>query len=250
MTSRLPGTARLRAALWFILRSVDNSSVGRPQAAVETDAASWLSPLMHAEPLDVCALVPTGYEEYARIFHPAYEYTAEGAARAVSWAEVAGRTGCHAHAGMQWDRLRPGRLDLTHPELGTLTPDAAQPLISALRPYTATAVWFGVWTGFRPLVVSHNAATFALPLRTMYLLRGALEGLAQNLAPAPHERLPTIAWPDDRSWVLATDPDLRETYLAGTRDCVQAIVRSPLVEAMAISPGQPVTAESDPLNPG
>lgn len=55
-------------------------------------------------------------------------------------------------------------------------------------------------------------------------------------------------WPEDRSWLLASDTDLDSTYLGGSMSLIEAILACPALEALRVGPGDPVTADSDALN--
>ncbi|GAA3546182.1 hypothetical protein GCM10022222_32300 [Amycolatopsis ultiminotia] len=102
--------------------------------------------------------------------------------------------------------------------------------------------------GRQPLLIPEEAPVFRLPLRDMYLLNGNLTGLSQNLAPAPLSSLPNIAWPDDRSWVIATEVDLRSTYIAASSECVHDLLIDDGIEAFEVRPTDLVTLESDTVN--
>ena len=43
---------------------------------------------------------------------------------------------------------------------------------------------------------------------------------------------PNIWWPGDRSWCVATDIDLCHTYIGGSRECIEAILSHPDLEAL------------------
>jgi hypothetical protein len=43
---------------------------------------------------------------------------------------------------------------------------------------------------------------------------------------------PSIWWPDDRAWCVATEIDFRWTYVAGSRELVDALVADERFEAL------------------
>ena len=43
---------------------------------------------------------------------------------------------------------------------------------------------------------------------------------------------PNIWWPEDRTWCVATDIDLYDTYVGGSLECIEAIMSNPDLEAL------------------
>jgi hypothetical protein len=64
-------------------------------------AGAWIEPRLSGEFGAVTRVVPTGYNAYARIFHPAFR--PDG--KRVRWAEVAVALGTTPHREMQWHAL-------------------------------------------------------------------------------------------------------------------------------------------------
>ncbi|WP_119699068.1 hypothetical protein [Rhodococcus ruber] len=56
-------------------------------------------------------------------------------------------------------------------------------------------------------------------------------------------------WPQDRAWCVATDIDLGTSYVGGSRQCVEAILDRPELEAFEISAEMNVQRDSDTVNP-
>ena len=42
----------------------------------------------------------------------------------------------------------------------------------------------------------------------------------------------TSGGPEDRAWCVATDIDLFDTYVGGSRECIEAILNNPELEAL------------------
>ena len=59
---------------------------------------------------------------------------------------------------------------------------------------------------------------------------------------------PSILWPDDHSWVLATEIGFDSTLIAGTRALVDELMRSPGLEVVAIGIDANLTWGGDALN--
>lgn len=129
-------------------------------------AASWSKATR--EPV---AVVPSGFEAYARVFHPARRVE-DGGQVAVTWREVAAANGRAAHRAMQWPGIvgawrlvhgdcQPGLWD-SEPEEGSLPVAIAVDLAAVLAAYTSTPgrCWFAVWEGFGALAVPPDAAAF------------------------------------------------------------------------------------------
>ncbi len=69
------------------------------RAAVDASPADWVVASLRGFGKSVLSLVPAGFAEYVRVFHPAYRGTGSG--RVVSWAEIARANGMRMHAGVQ-----------------------------------------------------------------------------------------------------------------------------------------------------
>jgi hypothetical protein len=83
-----------------------------------------------------------------------------------------------------------------------------------------------------------------LPWREYRLLTGPLDaalevGRLVNSAFDPHS--PSLIWPDDYAWCVATDVDLRSTYIAGPQALADELLADPRLEAWAVR-------EDDPLS--
>ncbi|MGD6978833.1 MULTISPECIES: hypothetical protein [Citricoccus] len=59
---------------------------------------------------------------------------------------------------------------------------------------------------------------------------------------------PSILWPEDRAWVLATDIDFDSTLIAGTAALVEELIQTPGLEVLAVRPDADLTSDGDLLN--
>ena len=78
-----------------------HGSVQVPGTAV---AAAWLRPRLASAGLEACpldAIIPAGFEAYARVFHPAYDLDGSP----VAWSEVAAAHGRVMHRQAQWEAI-------------------------------------------------------------------------------------------------------------------------------------------------
>ena len=99
----------------------------------------------------------------------------------------------------------------------------------------------------------HSAETgyprIQLPHRPMLLWAGPLSAATTSFDPPPDDQRASLWWPEDRAWCVPTDVDLMTTYVGGGPECIDALVTDDELEAMPVSIDQPVTWDSDQLNP-
>lgn len=219
------------------------------QLAKDAEAADWLAsqllPLGKELGTRVGAVIPPGFEAYARVFHPAT--AGDDGAREVSWKEVAAWSGRTPHAEMQWEHVSDPMGRTTDPRPwkeapvpGEVSLRIRQRLVSILKEETArpdlcwALVWKG-WGGFDPEIRFPIAREIRLPGREYVLFRGPLENLGQQLICGP-DRMeiagPSLWWPEDRRWCVATEIDFCWTYVAGTEDCIARVLSDPELEAL------------------
>ncbi len=81
--------------------------------------------------------------------------------------------------------------------------------------------------------------TFELPGRTYHLFDGPGQ-VATRIGYwitkdwfAPQS--PSIFWPDDHAWCVATEVDADTTLVGGSRDLIAQVTNSPLLEALPIA---------------
>lgn len=170
--------------------------------AKNAEAAQWLVERLTTFGENVLSIVPSGFEAYARVFHPASGVTCteDGGATTVSesvrWSEVAGLTGRTAHRMMQWPSiqganpilddytvLKAGDAYIEAPEGGNLPLELARVLWPVLEPYTSTRdrCFFAIWEGFGGLpILVHEAPAFELPDRRYYLFQAPISHLAES----------------------------------------------------------------------
>jgi hypothetical protein len=123
-------------------------------------------------------------------------------------------------------------------------------LASLLRSFTATAgdAWFMLWDGYGDVAAPtegmargmiHPNRAVQLPpemagqtaaFRHYLVFRAPLDGLTEWFR--WREGGPNYWWPNDRSWVLVTEIDGFSTYVGGASECVDAVLTSPLLEAL------------------
>ncbi|MGY1740881.1 MULTISPECIES: hypothetical protein [unclassified Blastococcus] len=227
---------------------------GRP---VESDLspAAWLADAVRAAPRGtVAALVPAHLPAHARVLHPAVRYEGDTDVD-VRWDAVAAHNGTTAHRLMQWPGVtgswdfvgeddQPGVWNDT-PAPGHLPAHVAAELAAVLAGATTTPdrCFFGVCDE-----QGVEGPHLVLPSCELLLVTGPIALAAANVAPEPQEQSPALWWPADRAWVVATDPELMSTYVAGPAAVVDALLASRL-EVHPARPDDPVGYAADTRNP-
>jgi hypothetical protein len=226
----------------------------------ETDltAAGWIKSRLHPFAQDVGSVIPPGFDDYARVFHPADR----DAGHPVTWRDIAIANGRTVHPEMQfgniagtWSRRSP-RPDLwsVDPRVGSAPIEIVRALASVLRPRTATPgrCWFAVWEGFGDVMAPSDIPRLELPGRRYYLTRGRVDDATRSFSgrdsPGPY-RPPNLWWPDDRSWFVSTEVDFCWTYVGGTTPSIDAVLADPALEALRSRLSDGITYDSDRLNP-
>ena len=239
----LPGVSRFPDILDHLTRL---------NLVTDLSPARWIVESLTDFAKSVNSLVPRGFEGYVRVFHPA-----QLNGRSVSWAEIAAANGKEPHAGMQLNALtglddrdvQPGVFDCS-PEEGDLPTDLRRPIVDVLGGHTATAdrcwfaYWYG-WGGFQPQW--GNPPTFATPGREYMLFAGSVDAALDE----PYDfrsQSPSIWWPDDHAWCVATEIDLRTTYIGCSNACRVELLARPELEAYEIDPSIGIDWQSDRTN--
>ena len=278
---------------------------GRFEHSTDVAAGVWIAPRLGGEFGAVGLVCPTGFEAYARVFHPVGE-------RRLRWSEVCAVTGRTAHPLMQWGRIsgtlhgtryfggwEEGDPDQGTPDEGALDVDGLAALAHAIG--GDTGITIGVWTGYgqynpgststvsfayaagddgaggtadEGAAASASASgpaasagfeptfdaglpfrpTLDLPGREYGLFRGRLATLrdpgwreASGWAWRWSDTL-NLAWPDDRSWFVASEIDFDSTVVGGSRALVDRVLASDL-ETAEVDQTSDLSWEGDLVNP-
>jgi hypothetical protein len=233
--------------------------IGDYQSAPDAAPAAWVVDGLRGFADSVLSVLPEGFAAYSRIFHPAGNGDPEVSVR---WRDIAQANGRTAHRMMQWPSItgsfrfyqgdhQPGLWD-REPEKGVLPEGLVPVLATALARHTATPgrCWFAVWDGWGALDPGvRDAPVFEIPHRRLFLLTGPLTAIRSSLETPPWWQPPTLWWPDDRSWCVATEIDFETTYVGGTHACIAELTSHPDLEAVIAQPADGVTWASDQVNP-
>ena len=214
--------------------------------------AAWIAKRLSGRGEQVATVfVPSGFEAYARILHPAEEPD-RGGGRLVRWREVAAWSGLvlDPYAEFASIALPPVPVNAPPPwsdqgpRHGSLYPPDAAVVIDHLRRATTKPerCWFCLWDGYGwssdaiPESVE-NGPRVRLPDRSYFLYRGAVDAALLGYPGEPMDHTANLWWPDDRAWCVASEIDLSSTYVAGSAALVSALVSEPAVEALEVSAG-------------
>ncbi|GAC1504213.1 MAG: hypothetical protein NVS1B3_00490 [Candidatus Dormibacteraceae bacterium] len=250
----------------------------------EVEAADWIGPRLHPFAQDVGSIVPSGFEAYARIFHPARKLVGVDEVE-MRWSDVAEWSGRTVHPEMQFhsiavpvpDRETRWQAWSQEPRLGALSEGQARALVRLLAAHTSNAgeCWFCVWEGYgsinpNPLPQPRADAGGLRWIRSLWWRLGRTLPKANPNVPEwrrvrlpqrnyilfkgplslalGHDGGPNLWWPDDRSWCVASEIDFPYTYVGGSKKLIEEILVDPAIEALPATLAQGVTAFSDKVN--
>jgi hypothetical protein len=218
-------------------------------------AAEWLGEALRrwsrAGIAHVATLVPAGYPAYGRILHRAGTTGPEF----VRWSEIAATTGRSLGAQTQYQDVVAWFPDADHqsppepwgePEPGSLRPFECAAVAEVLTRHTATPddCWFCIWEGYGTnwMVLNRlaeRAPRVALEHRNCLLFRGPVAA-ATSFGAGPFFQSPTLWWPADHAWCVASELDIYSTYVAATSSAVRALIEHPELEVLECTPEQGV----------
>jgi hypothetical protein len=169
------------------------------------------------------------------------------------------------HSLAQWDFLFRPKADpsdptpfVAHPDPNGLPRQQLAALCELLATHTNTPdlCFVGVWEGYGWLAYSEWSAspTLRLDERTFLVRRGPL-GLALAVGWRAGNGVfatepPSILWPADRAWFVASDTDLDSTYLGGSNALIEAVLSHPDLESWRATADDLVAIGSDEINAG
>jgi hypothetical protein len=178
----------------------------------------------------------------------------------VRWSEVAAANGTVMHPEAQFENLarvyptgnvaQPGVWDVP-PADGELPLIVASRFVSILRRHTPTPdrCWFCIWEGWGGLRTPAGInPVIDLPNRSYYLATAPITAVPESFERI-YARGPSIWWPDDRAWCVATEIDFRSTYVGGSSSCIEDLLNDDVLEALPATIEDGVGLKGDPVNP-
>jgi hypothetical protein len=233
----------------------------------DPSVAEWIAPRLGPFDGRVGAFVPRGFPACARVLHPAYDHDGEP----VTWSRVCAQTGRVAHPLMQWQSIcGPPVEDGTGISASAGMPwDGRQPLVGELEPQALSALcrllaghteadldcYFALWEGWGWIPGDEGVMSgerLHHPWRDYILFSGPLEAaMDQGHWPSPDwfvPQSPSLIWPRDNSWCLATEVDFDSTLIGGDRDLIDAVLSAPDLETMPVEPEDRLDSGGDAIN--
>ncbi len=196
-------------------------------------------------------MIPEGFAAYARVFHP---IGATG-----RWADLAEANHRIAHPEMQLHCISVPAAEpsadahdraLADVSWGSLPfqPRRALAEILAVATTTSDRVWFAFWEGFADLDARGVEARVELPHRRYLLSSGPIAAASASAPDARFDRSPNLWWPDDRTWVVATEVDYAWTYVGGSEAVIAAVLADDRLEALPAQLTDLPFSDSDTVN--
>lgn len=195
--------------------------------------------------------IPTGFESYVRILHPAYERVRgegiEVAQRVIPWSTLSEWSGRPLDAtshvldllfdadGNEWsEHGQRGHVPLQ----GQLDSSLLAELLLHLSKRTTSPdeIWMLIWTGFGgptdtvglPIEISEQLLRSG---REYVLRRGSIVSSPEEHGDSIFEHAPSFWWPDDRAWFVSSDIDSSSTYVGGSRELIEQILSDLIFES-------------------
>jgi hypothetical protein len=268
-TGREHSFARLRPerrprVLWRIIDSFRDRRLDREMSAppqfpafelvTDVSEGEWIRERLRNWPreggLRVWSIVPSGFEAYARVFHPAsiWKGRDDGAppdVTLVPWKTVAAWSGQTIVPGTDWATVatRADGARWTREGGGSSPADGLPPadlcaaLAQDLAPHTTdpTEARFAMWDGWGHMQWPPEVPRLELPARTYVLYRGHVEAVTTFGVRTGGFQAPSLWWPADRSWCVASEIDFRTTFVGGSRQAIGRILDDPRLETMAVA---------------
>lgn len=150
-------------------------------------------------------------------------------------------TGFRAASGLDpaadraaWDAVVPSDGSLPAAQLAALG--------AALTPFTTTPgrCAFCFWVGCGFFVGRGGCDVVRLPHREHFLFTGPLALAQRAFRFEVWEQSPSMWWPGDRAWFVATEVDGYSTYVGGSAACIGAVLAAPGLEAIPVAPDSPM----------
>ena len=208
-----------------------------PAVWVRAALQSWGGRLTH-----VSSLVPAEYRAHGRVFHHA---STRDSYEPVRWATIAAQTGQTLDARTRfnelvgWDRdtrMQDAPEPWSQPDPGSLRPQECEAVAEVLVEHTTTpdTCWFCLWEGYGWPVLTRlgeAAPRVKLEHRDCLLFRGPVRA-ATAFRSDPWFQSPTLWWPDDRAWCVASELDIFSTYLGASPEAVRDLIAHPDLEVL------------------
>ena len=195
------------------------------------EPTDWLVTSLSTFALNVSSFLPGQLPAYARVYHP---FDSDGNPR--TWRELEALTGEKLR-----DRATAADFALTNAanmqaRVGELPLPLVEALVEHLAPATTTPelCYFALWEGYADSVAPRTLEPkLELPNRAYDVFSGPLAAARTGLSVSSFGyRSANLWWPADHAWCIATEIDFAWTYVGGPRDCIDAVLADPRLEAV------------------
>ena len=176
-------------------------------------AAQWVVDALDVGSPHLPGIVPPLYERYVRIVHPGWN---------------------DPEASVE----------------GTMPRGVSRPLRRILSTHTLSQqeCWFGVWAGYGLMYKPGVPDTVSIDTgwREWDLLRGPIDVLDFRFF-VEVEKSVNIAWPENKSWFVATEIDICSTYVGGSKVLIRDLSNAKDLEVLEASVSDDVFRDNDRL---
>ncbi len=238
---------------------------------------NWLLQRLAAQPegdgARVERLLPPGYPRYLRLFHPLSLSDDGVLCRPRTWQSVADEAGLAFHPQVQWRLLRPrvegtfegmpiaalaflqeraGEADSQEsgrwPLEGTIGEPARTRLFDLLvEAADSQEVYF--YYGTAAAFLCLTSLLYRAPMSEYKAVQALADGEVTHPRREPF-RLPgpEFVWPEDRSWIVATDCDLVSTYIACDERLSDLLLDDQVLELLPVTLTTRIDFDADSIN--
>lgn len=207
--------------------------------ASSASSAHWLARGFPGPPLLVSTFVPETFPAVVRVLNP----LVGAAGQKLSWASVAKELGIPLYDAAVGDRLcqdyevKTGKK--INVDFGTLDHEISSALADVLSRHTNTTnkCFFAAWVGYSDIRDDLAGAPVVIlpPEREMYLLEGPIQ-TATEAFDEQRSRRSLRWWPADQTWCVGNDVYADSVYVAGSKECVSALMDDARLETVVADP--------------
>ena len=254
----------------------------------DPSVAGWITEAIHPFAQDVGSVIPEGFDAYLRVLHPAGMdhgvnwrpvrwrdiATANGKEfHPEMQFEFLVPDDCFGQA-KNWRHGQEGLWEWP-PSDGDIPDDVAAMLADVLGGFTGIPehCYFAYWEGWgdpvdlvptrvgekapepeprdyagTPRGERAGAAHFTIPGRGYYLFEGPIVDVTTDWTSDDPGHFPSMWWPADRSWCVASEIDFDTTYVGGPAGITEAILGHPGLEAVRTLSSHGIGLASDRIN--
>lgn len=240
-----------------------------PVMSDDVEIAEWVrSRLRSPEEHVVTSIVPTGFDAYAKVLHPAQ--LPDDRHELVRWSAVSRWSNVTFDARVQWHQIAlPQETPSTQPPWRGQGPRTGSPfsgdveaLIADLARATATpdSCYFCLWTGHLGGGVQFSTSGTSerlppaprpsklvqFPWREYVLFEGPLT-CATSFELVNHwpGEATNLWWPSDRTWCVASEIDLDYTLVGGSTELIDHVLGNERLEALPATENDSIVVQVD-----